>query len=197
MLCYSCCVGRKKHSQPNAINSVNNLHNGGVKIQCRNQTEVVKLQENAILELGEDYTITIPRRRYPKIRVTNMSNKLSDVDIVKSIKEQSELKRDAVMKVVHTFEVAYNETYGAIIELDSNSFNVLMRNENVRIGADICYVTESLSVLRCYNCCGYNHNSNTCKNKRACFAVVNTLLRNVRQRKTNASIAKLLLKNEN
>ncbi len=152
-----------------AINSVNNLPNGGVEIQCENKSDVVKLQEKAIVELGEEYTIIIPNRRNPKIRVTNMSEKQTNVDIIASIKKHNESMKDADVKVLHVFEVKHNETYGAIIELDSRSFNALMTKNKVVIGPDICNITESVSVLRCYNCCGYNHKSNICKNKKACL----------------------------
>lgn len=90
-----------------AINSLNNLPNGGVKIQCKNKNDVVKLHEKAILELGD---IIRPKRRNPKIRVTNMSEKQRDVDIIASIKERNELMKDADMKVLNVFEVTYNET---------------------------------------------------------------------------------------
>lgn len=98
-----------------------------------------------------------------------MSEKKRDVDIIESVKQLSELTKDADIKVLHVFKVTYNETYGAIIELDSKSFNVLMTKKKIIIGSNLCDVTESLSVLRCYKCCGYNHKSNTCMNKRACL----------------------------
>lgn len=52
-----------------------------------------------------------------------MSEKKRDVDIIASIKEHNELMKDADVKVLHVFEVTYNKTYGAIIQLDSRSFN--------------------------------------------------------------------------
>lgn len=72
-----------------AINCVNNLPNGGVQIQCKNKDDVIKLHKKAIEEMGEDYTILIPKKRNPKIRVTNMCEKQSDVDIITSIKNKT------------------------------------------------------------------------------------------------------------
>ena len=145
------------------------MPNGGVQIECKSKNDVVKLQKKAVLELGEDYTITIPSRRNPKFRVTNLSENQTDVDIIASIKQHKELTKNAEMRVVHIFEVSNNETYGAIIELDPKSFNVLIREKKITVGSDICDVTECLSVLRCYRCCSYYHKSNTCRNKRACL----------------------------
>jgi hypothetical protein len=98
-----------------------------------------------------------------------LSVKKNDTDIIECMKKQNECIKDAELKVLHVFEVKYNETYGAIIESDPKSFNILMEKKTIVIGMDACNVTESLSVLRCYKCCGYNHKSNTCKNKKACL----------------------------
>lgn len=119
--------------------------------------------------MGEDYNVIIPKLRNPKIRVTNMSVRQNDVDIIECIKKQNEFVKDAEMKVLHVFEKKYNETYGAIVEVDPKSFNALMKEREIVIGMDKCNITESLSVLRCYKCCGYNHKSNSCKNKKACL----------------------------
>lgn len=152
-----------------AISSVNNLPKGGIEIKCKSQSERSKLHEKATKELSEDYTIIIPRLRNPKIRVTNMSEKHSGEDIIARIKNQNEWVKQADMKVLQVFEVKYNETYGAIIEIDPKSFNVIVKEKTIMIGMDVCNVTESLSVLRCYRCCGYLHKANICKNKKACL----------------------------
>lgn len=152
-----------------AVESVNNLPNGGLKIKCKSKNDVVKVYKKAINVLGENYSITIPNKRFPKIRVTNMSKKLEGEEIIESIKNRNELMKEAKVKVVHVFEVKFNETYEAIVEVDPKTFDVLMKEKTIAIGTDICDVTESLTVLRCYKCCGYNHKSNTCKNKKACL----------------------------
>lgn len=160
-----------KKNIPNeiAIDCVNNLSKGVIEIKCKNNSEQSKLHEIASKELGEDYNVIIPKLRNPKIRVTNMSVKQNNVDIIECIKKQNEFVKDAEMKVLHLFENKYNETYGAIVEVDPRSFNVLMKEQKIVIGGDKCHITESLSVLRCYKCCGYNHKSTTCKNKKACL----------------------------
>lgn len=152
-----------------AIECVNNVPNGGIKIHCKNKCDIEKLHKMAIKEMGEDYTIYVPKQRNPKIRVTNMCVKQSEVDIITSMKKQNEWIKDADLKVLHVYEVKYNETFGAIIEVDSKSFDMLMKEKKIIVGINSCDVTECLSVLRCYKCCGYNHKSNTCRNKKACL----------------------------
>lgn len=98
-----------------------------------------------------------------------MSEKYSDVNIIMSMKRQNEFLKDSDMKVLHIFELNYIESYGAIIEVDPNTFKKLMMEKTVRIGTNTCPVTETLNVLRCFKCCGYNHKANMCKNKKACL----------------------------
>lgn len=174
-----------------AVDCVNNLPNGGIEIRCKNNIEQSKLHKKSIEELGEDYNVIIPKLRNPKVRVTNLSVKRSDTDIVKCIKNQNKY-----MNVVHLFEIKYNETYAAIIESDPKSFNVLMEKKFVVIRTDKCNVTDSLNVLRCYKCCGYNHKSKTCKNKKACLRVVESMKsKNVKRIKMSASIVRSQRKN--
>lgn len=162
-------LGEKNISTQHAIQSVNNLRNGGVEIRCKEKNDLQKLHKKAMLELGEEYTVAMPSKRNPKIRVNNMSEKRCDDEIIESIKKQNELMKDAYVKVLHVFEVRYNETFGAIVELDPKSFNIVSTKKTVSIGSDVCNVTECVSVLRCYKCCGYNHKANTCNNRKACL----------------------------
>lgn len=151
------------------VKSLSNLPNGAIEIQCKNGNDLLKLHENAVEELSNDYDIIMPKLRNPKIRITNMSKKWTETDIIENIKKQYETIKDVDMKVLHLFEVKYNETYGAIVEVDAKSFDVLLSRKRVFIGTDICNVTESVGVLRCFKCCGYNHKAATCTNKTACL----------------------------
>lgn len=160
---------KKINSNDIAINSVNNIQNGGIEIKCKNEDDTIKLHEEAVKELGKDYTVIIPKLRKPKIRLTNMSDKLTDVDILLKLKQQNEFLKVAEMKVLHTYEIKNNETFGAIIEVDPKTFNVLITAGEVSIGMNTCKITECINVLRCYKCCGYNHKANLCKNKKACL----------------------------
>lgn len=134
---------------PNEIAfSVNNLTKGAIEIKCRSKREQSKLHETAIKELSEDYDVIIPRPRNPKVRITNMSVKQSGVNIIASVKKHNELFKDGDMKVLHVYEIKSNETFGAIMEVDPKTFNIFMREKKVFVGVDVCYVTESISVLQ-------------------------------------------------
>lgn len=149
--------------------SVNNMPEGAVAIECNSKNEQSKVHEKAKKELSEDYVISIPKLRNPKIRVTNLSEKLRDDQIILGIKESNEFAKDSDMKVLNVYEIKYNETFGAIIEVDVTTFDHFMRVKKIAVGRDLCNVTESVNVLRCYKCCGFNHKSNICKNQKACL----------------------------
>ncbi len=149
--------------------SVNNMPEGAIAIKCNSENEQSEMHEKATKELSEDYVISIPKLRNPKIRVTNISEKMKDDQLISSIKESNEFGKDSEMKVLHVYEVKYNETFGAIIEVDVKTFNHCIRAKKISVGRDVCNVTESVNVLRCYKCCGYNHKSNICRNQKACL----------------------------
>lgn len=159
----------KKQIPIEVAESVNNMPEGTIAIKCNSEEGQSKVHEKAMKELSEDYIISIPKLRNPKIRVTNMSERLRDVQLISSIKESNEFTRDSDMKVLHVYEVKYNETFGAIVEVDVKTFDHCMKAKKIFVGRDVCNVTESVNVLRCYKCCGYNHKSNICKNQKACL----------------------------
>lgn len=152
-----------------ALSSVNNKPDGGIEIKCKNNEDVTELHEKAMKEMADDYTVAIRKIRNPKVRVTNMSQKLSGDEIIKSLKRNNEFLKGAEMKVLHTYDIKINESYGAIMEVEPKTFNQLMKVGDVVIEMNKCDVTECLNVLRCYKCCGYNHKSNVCKNRKACL----------------------------
>lgn len=152
-----------------ALSSVNNKSNGGVEIRCKNNEDVTQVHEKAMKEMADAYTVVIRRIRNPRVRVTNMSQKLSGEEIIESLKRNNGFLREAEMKMLHTYDIKSNESYGAIIEVEPETFNQLMKEGDVVIEMNKCEVTECVNVLRCFKCCGYNHKSNVCKNRKACL----------------------------
>lgn len=124
----------KKHIPIEIAVSVNNMPEGAIAIKCNSENEQSKVHDRAMMELSEDYVITIPKLRNPKIRVTNMSERLRDVEIASRIKDSNEFAKDSDMKVLHVYELKYNETFGAIIEVDVKSFDQFMRVKKISVG---------------------------------------------------------------
>lgn len=121
-----------------------------------------------------------------------MSEKQSGVNIIASVKKQNELFKDSDMKVLHVYEIKYNETFGAIIEVDPKTFNIFMREKKVIVGMD-WYVT-SQKVLVCYvvtSVVATTTNQMHVETRRLVYAVVDDMKgKNVKLSQVSASIAK-------
>lgn len=161
----------EKFPNPQTVNisNVKDIPNGGLAINCKNVAESKKLQKEASKQLGDDYTVVIPITRKPKIKVSGMNEKLTDQELSERIKEQNEDLSDCDMKVISVFENKRNKTFGAIIELDSEHFEKVIKKKKLLVGWNACHTEEYVNIKRCFKCCGYNHNSNVCKNKQSCI----------------------------
>lgn len=151
------------------ISSVNNIPKGGLEIQCNSAEEQKKVHDKVTKELGDKYQIIMPQLRKPKVRITNMSDKLTESEIIESIKEKNMQYTDSEMKVICVYEMKNMDSYGTIIEVDTKTFNAMMEQEKINIRWNVCKVLDCVNVLRCFNCCGYNHKSTSCRNKKACL----------------------------
>lgn len=160
----------KKIPNPESINftEIRKIQQGGLAINCKDDLDLQKLHNEASKLLGEQYIITIPERRNPKIKVTGISDNISNDMLIDCIRKQNEKVKDGDFKVLKFYENKHHKNYGAILETDCDSFNKIINMKKIKIGWDICNVFEDIEVKRCYKCLGYNHKSNVCKNKQAC-----------------------------
>jgi hypothetical protein len=58
--------------------------------------------------------------------------------------------------------------HNAIIEVDTETFKILSAVKYLNINYDVCKVFPEIDLIKCYNCCGYNHKSTNCRNSEAC-----------------------------
>lgn len=147
---------------------VRNSAKGGVVIECSNLADSNKLMTDALSKLGPAYEVRVPAKRSTKIRIIGVSEELASDVLIKSLKDQNPevLSSSSVLSVVHSFKL--RNSYGYKIELDADCFNRIMVSQKLKIGWDICTVTEALDILRCYNCSAYHHTSKNCTSKACC-----------------------------
>jgi len=50
-----------------------------------------------------------------------------------------------------------------IAEVDVKTHDVMLEEEKVKIGWNICRVINYIGILRCFKCCGYYHFAKDCK----------------------------------
>ena len=63
------------------INKVRNAANGGIIVECNSSKAVDCLKHDAVNKLGGDYTVSIPAKKLPKIRVFGLSDRLQPSEI--------------------------------------------------------------------------------------------------------------------
>lgn len=73
-------------------------------------------------KMGDKYTVKITDSSKLKIKVIGMSGKLSEDDLVETVKAQNEFLRNRDIKVITIFENGKNRNFGAILEIDRECY---------------------------------------------------------------------------
>lgn len=147
---------------------VRNVANGGVIVECESEAGSDVFMKDATVKLGENYIVSIPTKRSPKIRIIGMSEQFSSSTLIEKMVAQNKeyFCNDYSAEVVSTFKI--KNRFGAKIIVDPSSFAKIMTNAKLRLGWDICRVYEDLDLTRCYNCSGYHHLAKNCTSKKQC-----------------------------
>lgn len=151
------------------ISDIHNIPNGGIAIDCKTRDETAKLKDEAYTKMGDKYTVKITESRVVKVKLIGMSDKLSEDEMLKTMREQNEFLKNSEIKIKAIFENKKQNDFGAILEMDNESYNKIINGEKIKIGWCRCRVFECIDVRRCYKCCGYQHRSSQCKNRLSCL----------------------------
>lgn len=144
--------------------SISQTKKGGIVVQCPSSAELNKLKSDAVEQLGEDFIVSAPVRKRPRVRIFGFSEQFNAIDFVNVLKDQnSSLCNDeSHVSVLHIFNGKSNSKFGAKLEVDASTFKKMIEAGKVFIGWDSCWVTEDLNIRRCYKCWGFNHVSSKC-----------------------------------
>lgn len=151
-----------------AISNVRHSAEGGIVVECSSKMDSNKLLTNAVSQLGSNYEIRVPAQRPTKIRIVGLSENLASECLVQKLRQQNSdvVTENSTMSVVHSFKL--RNSFGYKIEVDAETFNRVMVNGKLRVGWDICFVSEALDIVRCFNCSGYHHTAKNCLAKTCC-----------------------------
>lgn len=56
----------------------------------------------------------------------------------------------------------------AILQLNVLDYTRVIKNDYLFIGSNVCKVYKVIEILRCFQCNGFNHSKNNCKNQLSC-----------------------------
>jgi len=156
---------------------------GSIILGCESEREMVKLRDTVREKLGEDFKVTEPKGRKPKLKVVNVGEEelqLDDVILIDTIKKQNKIDEELYIKIVKRMakgrsdDNARNAGNGRkedgslILEVDEMTHELLLRNEKINIGWRKCLVFDHYSVKRCFKCWGYYHIAKNCKREETC-----------------------------
>lgn len=162
---------RKNISPTSAsINYIKKVSKGAVVIECGQKEDIAKLKTAVYSSLGANYDVSIPEKRKPKIRAFGLYDKLAADEIVKKLLLQNSeiFVADSKIEVVHIFSVSKSTRHGFKLVTDSATHERILKNGKLRVGWDLCSVSEDLDVRRCFNCCGFNHSKEKCTSTLCC-----------------------------
>lgn len=153
-----------------SVKGIRNITRGGIVVECKNEEDIENIRTEAVKKLGSDYEIKVPVKKNPKVKISGLSERLSDQELIKKMIAQNEfINEESKIKIVYVSNPSRRfNTYSVIAEVDSTTFVHLVNKERINIGWDRCYVHEVHNITRCYNCSGFYHKAKECKNKLAC-----------------------------
>lgn len=151
------------------IRNVRQKSNGKVVVECTSKQDEEKIKQLTKTALGEEYDVNIPKQMRPRIKIVGLTENLSQEDIINYIRKQNEfIGQNSSVEVIQVKENRQGTGYVVIVEVDGNCYNRCMQNKRINIKWDRCRVYDFINIRRCYNCAGYNHLANICKNRKAC-----------------------------
>ncbi|XP_075167539.1 uncharacterized protein LOC142239631 [Haematobia irritans] len=152
------------------IINVENRRNGTVVIQTENETEREKIRLAVQNGLNENYEVKVPNPAEMSIKITGMTFKYTEEELIAKIKAQNENLSSTEIKNIKFYEVKRNNitTYNAKVNLDNESYKIAMNAGKINIGWERCRIFDGTDVLQCFKCKGYNHKAKDCKNQEVC-----------------------------
>lgn len=161
---------RSKIDHSSGIKSVRNAKNGAILVECKSNSEADLLIKQANAKFSDNYEIFIEQAKKPKIKIIGMDEEYDDKDLKEIVMEQNEIneiKHFKIVKVIKASGRKFN-SISVICEIDSDTFQKVMRWGKLNIEWEVCRVIEHVNILRCYKCCAYGHRSNDCTSKKFC-----------------------------
>nr|CAH7723632.1 unnamed protein product [Callosobruchus chinensis]CAH7724844.1 unnamed protein product [Callosobruchus chinensis] len=152
------------------ISGVKNIRHGGLLVGCSSDNDSAKLKKMVTEKLADKYEIKDVSSFSPRIRVSGMSEKPSEVNLVETLRSQNKgiIGDNSRCKILEIKPVRKrNDVFQALLQVDIETYNRIMSvsNGKLLLGYDVCAVFDAVTIKRCFNCSAFSHMSNECKNQ--------------------------------
>lgn len=153
------------------VDQIRNISKTSMAIQCDTEEERNKLKEAISSKLGEKYDVAEPTIKNMQMKLVGMSTEQTEEELISIIKQQNNMITEEthikILKIFKNKNVKY-EQYGAIIEMQYEKCQEMLKRSKLKIGWDICKLYEYTNVMRCFKCHGFNHTTKTCTKNVIC-----------------------------
>lgn len=159
-------VDRKQHN----INEVREGNNGTIILGLKNSDQVEAAVTTVREQLGEDYLVSVPKPKKPRLKIVGVEEKLDEEGLKNSVAGQNVNLEDIELRVITCYSSTNTEgsTYNYVIEADETSHEIMLEAGHLYIGWSRCKVFECFGIIRCFKCCGYGHKSMECQKGEIC-----------------------------
>lgn len=79
-----------------ALSAIRNTKKGGVVVECVSSADCVNLKTHVAAELGEEYVISVPDKKCPRIRIYGHTEQLAPSDYIKVLTDQNPRSRSYI-----------------------------------------------------------------------------------------------------
>lgn len=151
------------------ITQLKNIKEGGVVIKCKNKEEQEIIRKAAEKKLNKQYEIKAPNLKNPCVKIMDIEDEFSDVELLNLIKKQNmsvlHSNSEISVKVIKKMKTKFM----AIIECDPDTYVKIMEQNALFIDWSKCRVFEYVSVYRCFKCGGFDHHADKCESQSKCL----------------------------
>lgn len=153
------------------VSNVKPISKGGLVVSCPSKEEAAKFKSIVSSKLSAKYDVKDLSRLHPRVRIFGLSenhDKSTLADLLMSQNNELLVADPSLSVISITSCKSKPHIFQAVIQLSERNYYSLLGRGRVNIGYDSCYVFDGVEVIRCFNCCGYNHTAKFCKSEPIC-----------------------------
>lgn len=142
-----------------------NIKDGGVVLSCVSNNDTMRVKQKVEESYGENYEVSLPEAKKPRVRITNVSDRIDEDKLIGEIKMMNSELKDAEMKlvtVINKLKQSYKYR-DIVVEVNGATYKKLLKLGEIFLDWRQCAVSEHLHIQRCFKCCGFSHISSECK----------------------------------
>lgn len=156
------------------VTGLSNAPANGIAIICDNEEKCEGLIKEIENKFSKDVMVSKPKIHNPRIKLLKLHDADNDDNkLVELLKDKNPLIQNAELKIIKREKVKINgkpseNVSNVIMEVTPAVHNIIMSSRKLKHVWEIVKVVDNIYVRRCYNCLGFNHNANECRNLKAC-----------------------------